>query len=722
MNLLLIHSTHKQIMKKIISSIIMALVCLSSLADIPSGYYDNAIGKHDEALMTALEGIIYSHTELTYAYMWTAFDYTDVGDDGYYIDMYSNCKYNNQSDHTSGASYVGQGINREHSFPKSWYNSQTPTYTDLFMLVPTDAYVNQQRSNYPYGVCSGGETYTNGNYTMLGKIGTSTYNGYTDKVFEPDDEYKGDFARIYFYIVTCYKSSVSSWKGSGQLDYSSNGYKAFSDWSIQMLMEWHRADPVSDKEKNRQEATYKLQGNRNPFVDHPELAEYIWGTKQGDSWTGDDDDDDDPELTKEVPVIYAADTTAVTSSSFRADWTPVDNVSSYTLYVNRIANGEDTDATLLLSEGFGGVTATSDGSSDISSSLDNYCDVEGWTGYKVYVANGGVKVGTSSAVGYLTSPTLSLGSTVSVVFSAASWVNAKSVSDGSSIVVSCGDVSETVTLTDAAASYTVVLTGCTDSNIKLSTTAGKKRLYLYSVNIYNGDVTASASNMLRAVVEEGDSTTRTISGITDTCYTVQALETGTYEYMVKAIYTDGTASVWSNVEHVTLVDDGSIDTYAPVMLAADSSYITDSSFRAEWTDETSQQLVTSYTLYVAELGSDSYVEVMGITDKYYDVEGLTASTTYQYYVVATYTDGSTAQSNIMTVTLLSDEHTLKGDVNHDGTVNISDVTKLIDRVLAGKSIDSDSDRCCDTCCDVNGDNVINISDVTALIDIVISGD
>ena len=68
--------------------------------------------------------------------------------------------------------------------------------------------------------------------TMLGKLDESTYNGYTATVFEPDDEYKGDFARIYFYMVTCYKSVVGSWPGCDQLDYATNGYKAFSSWSI----------------------------------------------------------------------------------------------------------------------------------------------------------------------------------------------------------------------------------------------------------------------------------------------------------------------------------------------------------------------------------------------------------------------------------------------------------------------------------------------------------
>ena len=247
-------------MKKItfISSLFV-LIAASAWADIPTGYYANAIGKQDEALMTALEGIVFSHTLLGYDYMWIAYDVTDLGSDGYYIDMYSTCKYDNTAEHVAGASYVGEGINREHSFPKSWFGGEvSPMFTDLTMLIPTDAYVNQRRSNYPYGVCNGADavTYTNDELgvTMLGKLGKSTYNGYTAKVFEPDDEYKGDFARIYFYMVTCYKSDVRNWPGCDQLDYVTNNYKAFSSWSIQMLMEWHRADPVSQKELNRNEA------------------------------------------------------------------------------------------------------------------------------------------------------------------------------------------------------------------------------------------------------------------------------------------------------------------------------------------------------------------------------------------------------------------------------------------------------------------------------------
>ena len=524
-------------------------------ADIPIGYYSNAIGKSDEALMTALEGIIYTHTQLGYNELWDCYETTDMGNDGYYIDMYSTCKYNHSSYHVGTASYVGQGLNREHSFPKSWFGGEVyPMYTDLMMIIPTDGYVNQRRSNYPYGVCNGSDvvTYTNEELgvTMLGKLGKSTYNGYSDKVFEPDDEYKGDFARIYFYMVTCYKSDVANWPGCDQLNYLDNEYKAFSNWSMQMLLEWHRADPVSTKELKRNEGVYNKQSNRNPFVDHPELAEYIWGTKQHTAWT---DGGDIPQpIDKEVPIMLSVDEAAVKPNAFRADWTSGGDVSSYTLKVTRQS---EAGATLLMSENFSNVNTSTDGYTDIGESLDDYADNPGWSGYKVYTAAGqSLKVGTASAIGYIISPKMQLSGTVTVVFKAKNWIASNGSSDNSSIIVSCGNASQTVALSDDAEEYTVVLNGCTDSNVKLAMNAVKKRFYIYSVDIYDGDLTAKAPR--RQVVEEGDSTWRMVSGITDTCYTVQALDGGTYEYIVKAIYTDGTESVWSNIQHVTLTGTG----------------------------------------------------------------------------------------------------------------------------------------------------------------------
>jgi endonuclease I len=263
----------------------MAFAVLAVNAAEPVNYYNSALGKNDEALMTALRNIIRDHRQLSYSALWDAFKTTDTDDQGYIIDMYSNCHYR-PDQHGGSGKKVGDGYNREHSFPKSWFNDETPMYTDLFHLYPTDIVVNSQRSNYPFGVCAGGTYLVNGNLRGKGKLGTSTYPGYNGKVFEPDDEYKGDFARTYFYMVTCYKKELPSWPGSPQLNASGNKYKAFSTWSINMLMEWTRLDPVSEKEIKRNDAVYTIQGNRNPFIDHPELAEYIWGNMQGQAWTG----------------------------------------------------------------------------------------------------------------------------------------------------------------------------------------------------------------------------------------------------------------------------------------------------------------------------------------------------------------------------------------------------------------------------------------------------
>ena len=126
------------------------------------------------------------------------------------------------------------------------------------------------------------------------------------------------------------------------------------------------------------------------------------------------------------------------------------------------------------------------------------------------------------------------------------------MSDNSTVIVSCGDISKTITLSDTPTEYTVVLIGCSDHHVKISGTGGKKRFYVHSVEIFNGDVNAKLKAPHREIVEVGDSTMRTVSGITDTCYTVKALAEGTFEYLVKAIYLDGTESPWSNIKHVTL--------------------------------------------------------------------------------------------------------------------------------------------------------------------------
>ena len=243
-------------------------------------YYQNADGKKGSELKTAMSGIIFNRTEQSYDNLWTAFMTTDVRSDGKIWDMYSNTT--NYTPVTSGSSYSQEGdcYNREHSFPQSWFGSNIPMYTDLHHIYPTDGFVNGKRANYPFGETSS-PTYTSNN--DFSKLGTCSYPGYTGVVFEPADEYKGDFARTYFYMVTCYEEKLHDWYndyGSTEVTAVIDGstYPALTDWQLSMLMKWSKNDPVSEKETNRNDAVYAIQSNRNPFIDYPGLEEYVWGS------------------------------------------------------------------------------------------------------------------------------------------------------------------------------------------------------------------------------------------------------------------------------------------------------------------------------------------------------------------------------------------------------------------------------------------------------------
>lgn len=272
-------------MKKLFT-LFLLFISIFIFAQAPANYYNAAANKTGAELKTALSGIVENHVPRTYTNLWTDFETTDKTADSKVWDMYSNCSFafGTNQDKGSGGSAECQFFNREHSFPKSWMGiasgkeNSVPMGTDLFHLYPTDKYVNNQRSNFPFGETSTPTaTYGNGS-----KLGASTFTGYSGTVYEPADEYKGDFARTYFYMVTAYDDKVASWT-SDQL--AGNKYPALSPWSVTLLLKWNSQDPVSEKEIARNNAVYGIQNNRNPFIDHPELAEYIWGTHNGELWS-----------------------------------------------------------------------------------------------------------------------------------------------------------------------------------------------------------------------------------------------------------------------------------------------------------------------------------------------------------------------------------------------------------------------------------------------------
>ena len=254
----------------------MCGAALQVAADIPAGYYSSLSGKSEADLKTATYELIHNFTKVSsYTALPDYFRITDVRPGTtLWWDMYSDITL-----HTN----TFNGLNREHSFPKSWWGGSTSVaaYTDLNHLYPSEAKANQAKSNYPLGMVdtNSAVSFDNG----VTKVGypVNGQGGGAAKVFEPDDEYKGDFARTYFYMATCYQNL--SWSYTYMVN--NNTYPTLNQWSIDLLLKWHHEDAVSQKEIDRNEAVFQIQNNRNPFIDLPELADYIWGTKKGEAFS-----------------------------------------------------------------------------------------------------------------------------------------------------------------------------------------------------------------------------------------------------------------------------------------------------------------------------------------------------------------------------------------------------------------------------------------------------
>lgn len=276
-------------------------------------YYEAANGKSGAALKTAFFEIINGSyqdnkfQQIQYGSgqlkgIWGAFQTTDVLDDGVTIrDRYSNItayqvgvdQQGLNGTHTNsqeGGTDDNHVYSREHSMPKSWFGGGTDVgpSTDIFHIYPVDSYMNSMRNNHPFGENDGEMNHSEGYYSKLGKC---TFEGYTGTCFEPNDEWKGDFARTYFYMVTCYETSLPTWfsDNSGSYEgcratFDGNTYPGLSEWQLAMLLKWSRQDPVDSIELARNEAVCSIQHNRNPFIDYPGLEEYVWGTKTAEAF------------------------------------------------------------------------------------------------------------------------------------------------------------------------------------------------------------------------------------------------------------------------------------------------------------------------------------------------------------------------------------------------------------------------------------------------------
>lgn len=282
-------------------SFIFLFISTIAFAQIPSGYYDSATGT-GYSLKTQLYNIINNNTNSAstsnYGDLWTLYDQTEFKDhyddnDGTLVDLYTEIPsasdiytFTTITDQCGNYNAEGDCYNREHVIPKSYFGGKNvyPMYSDAHFVFPSDGYINGQHASYPYGVV-GSAISTSSNGTKLGSSLNSGYSaGYSGTVFEPIDEFKGDVARAYFYFVTRYEDQLSTFysdysaSSEASVMFDGTTFPSLSSTFLNILLTWNNLDPVSQYEIDKNNATYTFQGNRNPFIDHPEYVANIWGT------------------------------------------------------------------------------------------------------------------------------------------------------------------------------------------------------------------------------------------------------------------------------------------------------------------------------------------------------------------------------------------------------------------------------------------------------------
>lgn len=250
---------------------------ISLHAQIPDGYYNSAENKSEQALRSALHNIIDDHNEFPYTSSstdtWDILQESDVDplNSNNVILIYTGESVNGPQEYNGGG-----GWNREHVWAKSRgdFGTATGEGTDVHNLRASNIQVNSTRLNYSFDDCTSNSC--NQNYE----------NSYSSSalVFEPRDEDKGDVARIIFYMDVRYEGD----SGEQDLEMTEQILSTSSKLPLHgvrsTLLEWHELDPVNDFERNRNDVIYSYQGNRNPFIDHPELVDYIWGEQQQAAW------------------------------------------------------------------------------------------------------------------------------------------------------------------------------------------------------------------------------------------------------------------------------------------------------------------------------------------------------------------------------------------------------------------------------------------------------
>lgn len=260
-------------------------------------YYAEARGKTGAELFQALHTIVSrNHKALGYgearAYMYSTVDNFNNRVRPGLVDVYSDLfipgsggngnNYREQGDQNRDGT-AGDFINCEHTWPQSFFNKQLPMVSDMHHLFPTLSKPNGMRGHHPFGMASEGQVvYSTISGSRLAirsarqPSAASTSNAETgitpysdsDAVFEPGNAQKGNTARAMFYFWLRYHNQ----------NIRSGDYNARDFWNsrISMFRQWaEQVDPVDERERTRHELVAQRQGNRNPFIDIPQLASLI---------------------------------------------------------------------------------------------------------------------------------------------------------------------------------------------------------------------------------------------------------------------------------------------------------------------------------------------------------------------------------------------------------------------------------------------------------------
>lgn len=492
-------------MKRLSTSTILLFGIFLLVAQVPAGYYYSAEGLSGKELKSALHQIIRQGKRLSYGSgsgkTWSGFEKSDLHPEGYVWDMYSPTKR-----YFPGGGSAASGMNIEHSVAKSWWGgTNNDAYKDLYHLNPSDISANSARSNYPLGI-NNGSKFNNGSI----KVGNNTYGTeYTGLSFEPLDEYKGDFARAYLYMFTCYENF--SWTGTNAptMLIKSETWPMLRNWAKNMLLEWHRKDPVSEKERKRMAAIYPLQDNRNPYIDYPELVEFIWGVSSTQAWyPGAEVTDPDPEDPNPTDKFEALPPTNISNNGFTANWTASNGATAYRVHVYTIQENDTPEEVTILNINFGEGLPS------------------GWntTGYTDTQTSGSIRLASGSNPGVISSEELDLSTRNNQL-----TVQARQYSNDTGATLTASLDGEVVAEWNTAKDnqyYTIDLKSGTETSVISLSAKANRRVYIDKL-LLKGSITGSNSvNVPGYPVQVGQTLQYSVSGLEPDV---------TYYYKVEAI-------------------------------------------------------------------------------------------------------------------------------------------------------------------------------------------